>query len=88
MSFSRAQTWKKGREDEGTKLPKGSRKKAKKVDQCDHHAGKVRCHQAKGHLGLHRATAELSDGWTHQWTWDSRGRIVKDKWREERLFEV
>ncbi len=73
------------------KLPKGSRKKPVKLEQCTAMAGKVRCHGHLGHVAdqthtRHYAQGVLADGWTHRWEWDDRGRITKDRWIQEAMF--
>lgn len=73
------------------KLPRVRSKPVDKV-QCESKAGKVRCHGELGHdteAGggtKHYAQSVLSDGWTHRWEWDNRGRITKDRWIQQTMF--
>jgi YD repeat-containing protein len=71
------------------KLPKGSRRKPQEVVQCESRAGKVRCHDYRGHLDdgdtVHWAQGVLTDEWVHRWEWDTRGRITKTRWIQETI---
>lgn len=90
----RKKNWRKGTKADGTALPTNKKKSRPKVkvEQCEVKAGRVRCQRESGHTGRHRARGKLRDRdgveWTHEWRWDDRGRIEKEKWTEDRLFNL